>query len=169
MKVLQRNRNKILRSNPPSFAVLQELLYPIESEMTLLQNKIVADLRQLRSGQSWKEKYDKWCAGYIARTIAIKQKAQMIDTLIHPEIQQECSTKLDKPDAAHAYYQQLFRSDPVNDQAVTSLTNCITPDQFLLPAHQQDSLSSFITHEVKWLPSRLTIIPVDPLVLALMI
>jgi exonuclease III len=126
---LQKLRNNISRDpeTPPDLRKL--LLQPINQEIVFLQQERV-DIASLRAGQRWREKGES-SAGYLKKTIAIRQKAKQIDQLVHPHSNALCTTTESKLAATQTFFQELFTSERVDRWKIRHVSSFIKPEQKL--------------------------------------
>lgn len=144
LKDLQRQRNKTLRSKPPTEWRV-EFLNKIDPQIRQLQQD-TADIAALKAGISWRENGET-SAGYLKRIHQQRTSEQYINGLSSTDTQGFLSSNTQTDlGIAHGFYERLYTPDPVSQDSITRYLDHI-PSSSKLNADQQSSLSSTITEE----------------------
>lgn len=140
LKRLQRKRNKILRQ----YKLTQQLnarLPIVEKQISLLQQSFTETLA-LKAGKHWRENGEK-SAGYLKRTIEMRQIKSCISELKHPDSQLPCTTTASMQDAAIAFYTNLYTPTEVSPESIDQLSNTIPLSEHVSSSHSSFLLTPF--------------------------
>jgi exonuclease III len=148
LKHLERKRNRLLRSKPPT-ATLIHFLPKIDNMIHVLQQELV-DIASLKAGVTWRENGEK-SAGYLKAIHQHRSTQQYISALREPNVstttiaQESNTTPTVATDIkqmrvyAQQFYQSLYTADPVPEHSIEAYLNGI---QFhrTLDSDEQDSI-----------------------------
>ncbi|KAK4517558.1 putative PHD type zinc finger protein with BAH domain-containing protein [Mucor velutinosus] len=112
IKVLQSERNNLLRRYRSDIECLKLLLPEVEGELSKLQQEIV-EIQMLKAGRRWLEQSEK-SPGNIKHIIDQRVDQRTVAMLKHPSTGEACLDMETKLNATESFYQDLYTEEPID-------------------------------------------------------